>query len=211
MGAEGEGLAMTGRPAAAPGFVAAPSAVRLFRAMPTSEHWQIPKIVDVIASARPATVLDVGAGYGKYGLLAREYGGAERVDAIDANAPRFPVYDHVYLGDIRALDSVLPGDVPRYDLALFIDVIEHLEKADGWRVLDQLLGRAKQVLITTPFGFRSQEIPGMPYETHRSGWYPWEFGKRYRVVRSSVFPGHFTRFLRRPRLFQILVLLEPKA
>lgn len=176
--------------------------------MPTSEHWQIPKIVDVIARAQPRRVLDVGAGYGKYGLLAREYGGAERVDAVDANAPRFPVYDHVYLGDIRRLDQVLPEPNSPYDLALFIDVIEHLEKDDGWRVLEDLTHRAKQVLVTTPFGFRRQEIPGMPYETHRSGWYPWEFGKRFQVRRWQVFPGHYTRFFRRPRLFQVLVLLE---
>jgi SAM-dependent methyltransferase len=185
--------------------------MRWFRAMPTSEHWQIPKIVDVIASLRPRSVLDVGAGYGKYGLLAREYGDAERVDAVDANAPRFQVYDHVYVGDIRHLDTVLPADAPHYDLALFIDVIEHLEKPEALKVLDDLTRRARRVLITTPFGFRTQEIPGMPFETHRSGWYPWEFSKRYRVVRSSVFPGHFTRFLRRPRLFQILVLLEARS
>jgi SAM-dependent methyltransferase len=179
--------------------------------MPTSEHWQIPKIVDVIASVRPRTVLDVGAGYGKYGLLAREYGGAERVDAIDANAPRFPVYDHIYLGDLRKLESLLPSEPKRYDLALFIDVIEHLEKADAWRVLDGLVDRAKQVLVTTPFGFRPQEIPGMPFETHRSGWYPWEFGRRYKVRRWQVFPGHYTKFFRRPKLFQVLVLLERRG
>lgn len=178
--------------------------------MPTSEHWQIPKIVDVIATVQPRRVLDVGAGYGKYGLLAREYGGAERVDAVDANMPRFPVYDHVYLGDIRRLDDVLPADTGRYDLALFIDVIEHLEKDEGWRVLDDLVRRAKQVLVTTPLGFRPQEIQGMPYETHRSGWYPWEFGGRFRVRRWQVFPGHYTRFLRRPKLFQVLVLLEAR-
>jgi SAM-dependent methyltransferase len=178
--------------------------------MPTSEHWQIPKVVDVIASVRPRRVLDVGAGYGKYGLLAREYGGAERVDAVDASPPRFPVYDHVYVGDIRRLDKVLPAGGERYDLALLIDVIEHLEKDEGWQVLDDLMRRAKQVLVTTPFGFRPQEIPGMPYETHRSGWYPWEFDRRYRVRRRQVFPGHYSRFLRRPRLFQVLVLLEPR-
>jgi SAM-dependent methyltransferase len=175
--------------------------------MPTSEHWQIPRIVDVIVRERPRAVLDVGAGYGKFGLLAREYADAVRVDAIDARPPRFPVYDHVYLGDVRAVDSLLPADAPRYDLALLIDVIEHLEKPEGWKLLDALLGRAGKVLVTTPWGFRPQEIPGMPFETHRSGWLPWEFGRRYRVHRWSVFPGHFTRHLRLPRLWQVLVLV----
>ena len=106
--------------------------------MPTSEHWQIPRVLDVLVRERPQTVLDVGAGYGKYGLLAREYGGATRVEAVDAVAPRFPVYDRVWLGDLRALDSLLPADPKRWDLALFIDAIEHLEKAEAWKVLETL-------------------------------------------------------------------------
>jgi len=179
--------------------------------MPTSEHWQIPRVVDVLVRERPRTVLDVGAGYGKYGMLAREYGGAERVDAVDAVAPRFPVYDHVWLGDLRALDTLLPAAPERWDLALFIDAIEHLEKAEAWKVLDTLTRRARRVLITTPWGFRPQEIPGMPFETHRSGWYPWEFGQRCHVHRTSIFPGHFTKHLRLPRLWQILVLVSAKA
>lgn len=178
--------------------------------MPTSEHWQIPHIVERIARLKPGSVLDVGAGYGKYGVLAREYGGASRVDALDVTAPRYPVYDHLYLGDVRELDRVLPGDAGRYDLALFIDVIEHLEKSEGGRVLEALTRRARRVLVATPWGFRRQEIPGMPYETHRSGWYPWDLSRHARVESWSVFPGHFTRWLRLPRLWQLVALVSAR-
>src|SRR5882672_3929931 len=99
--------------------------------MPTSEHWQIPRICDVLVRERPQSVLDVGAGYGKFGVLAREYGGATRVDAIDIQPPRFPVYDRVLLGDLRQIDTLLPADAAPYDLALFVDVIEHLEKPEA--------------------------------------------------------------------------------
>lgn len=178
--------------------------------MPTSEHWQIPYVVEVIARVKPLRVLDVGAGYGKYGVLAREYGQATRVDALDVNAPRFPVYDHVYLGDLRQLDRVLAEDARDYDLALFIDVIEHLDKADAYRVLDQLTRRAKRVLITTPLGFRPQEVAGLPFETHRSGWYPWDFSGRVRVDAWRIFPGHFSRWLRLPRLWQLMALVSAR-
>lgn len=179
--------------------------------MPTSEHWQIPHVLDVIASERPAMVLDVGAGFGKYGCLAREYAEVRRVDALDVQAPRLPCYDHVYLGDIRGLDRVLPPDAPRYDLALLIDVIEHLEKPEGFSLLRGLLIRARRVLVTTPLGFRRQEIAGQPFETHRSGWYPWDFGRSFQVHRWCVFPGHYSRLIRRPRLWQLLALVGPRT
>ncbi len=176
--------------------------------MPTSEHWQIPWVLDVITREQPATVLDVGAGYGKFGILAREYASPGRVDAVDVNPPRFEAYDHFYRGDLRDIDRLLPPDAPRYDLALFLDTIEHLEKAEAWTVLETLARRARRILITTPWGFRPQQVPGQPFETHRSGWYPWEFGCRYRVHLTRVFPGHLTRHLHLPRLWQILVLLS---
>jgi SAM-dependent methyltransferase len=175
--------------------------------VPTSEHWQIPHVVDLIARVAPKRVIDVGAGYGKYGVLAREYGGATLVDAADAVAPRFPVYDHVYLGDLADLDNVLPPEASGYDLALFIDVIEHFEKEIGFRVLDALTRRARRVLVATPLGFRPQEIPGMPYETHRSGWRPVDFRSRYRVEAMHQFPGRYSRWLRLPRLWQLVALV----
>jgi SAM-dependent methyltransferase len=179
-------------------------------AVPTSEFRQIPYVVEVLARERPRSVLDVGAGYGKYGFLAREFADAQRVDAIDVTEPRFAAYDHVWLGDLREIDRVLPAEAPVYDLALFIDVIEHFEKPEGYAVLDQLVSRARSVLVTTPWGFRPQEIPGMPYETHRSGWLPWDFTRRYRVQKWRAFPGHLTRHLKLPRLWQILVLLSAR-
>lgn len=178
--------------------------------MPTSEYAQIPKVVGVIARLAPHSVLDVGAGYGKYGVLAREYAPATRVDAIDANPPRYPVYDHVYVGDLRQIDTLLPADAPTYDLALFLDVIEHLEKSEAFALTDKLVRRCRRVVITTPWGFRPQEIPGMPFETHRSGWFPWEFSRRYRVHETQLFPGHFTKHLRLPRLWQQLVVVSAK-
>ena len=57
----------------------------------------------------------------------------------------------------------------------------------------------------------SGALAGLPYETHRSGWYPWEFGRRCRVHRWSVFPGHFTKHLRLPRLWQLLLRKQKKV
>jgi len=178
--------------------------------MATSEHWQIPRVVNVIARQQPASILDVGSGWGKFGVLSREYTQASRIDAIDAIAPRYPVYDHAYQGDLRRLREILPPETPVYDLAVFVEVIEHLTKPDAIHLVGQLLQVARRVLITTPWGFRPQEIPGMPFETHRSGWYPWEFAKLARILHVEVYPAYFTRHLHLPRYWQQLVLLTAR-
>jgi hypothetical protein len=178
--------------------------------MGTSEHALIPHILDIVVDENPGSVLDVGAGYGKYGVLVKEYTSARRVDGVDIDAPRHRAYDHFYLGDARDLNRVLPTDIPRYDLALFLEVIEHLEKAEGWNVLELLTRRARRVIVSTPLGFRKQSIPGLPYETHLSGWYPWEFYGRFNVHRIQVRPGNFTRHLRLPRMWQIIALISAR-
>lgn len=178
--------------------------------MGTSERSQIPSVLDVVVAEKPRTILDVGAGYGKYGFLVREYAQLERVDGLDIGPPRYPSYDHFYIGDVRELDRVLPMDVPRYDLALFIEVLEHLERPEGMQVLQGLTRRAKRVLVSTPWGFRHQDIEGLPYETHRSGWYPWDFLHHFRVHQLRVYPGNWSRYLRFPRLWQIMVLISAK-
>lgn len=179
--------------------------------MATSEYQQIPHVMSEMVRERPRSVLDVGCGWGKYGVLTREYTEATRVDGIDIQLPRYPVYDNVYVGDLLNLPTLLPADVPRYDLAIFLEVIEHIEKPAAWAIVDQLCERAKRVIITTPWGFRKQDIPGMPFETHRSGWFPWEFGRRHTLHRWQVYPGHLTRTLRLPRLWQLLVVVGRKG
>lgn len=179
--------------------------------MGTSERWQIPHVLDIVVDVRPRTVLDVGAGYGKYGVLVREYAPIERVDGLDVGPPRYPGYDHFYIGDARQIDRLLPADAPFYDLALCLEMIEHLERAEVFEVLDALTRHARRVLVTTPLGFRRQEYSELPYETHRSGWYPWQFNGRYRVHGLRVYPGARSRHLRLPRLWQFLVVLSARS
>ena len=41
--------------------------------MPSSQYRQISKIMDLVITLKPNSILDIGAGFGKYGLLCREY------------------------------------------------------------------------------------------------------------------------------------------
>jgi hypothetical protein len=157
--------------------------------MPTSQFRQLNEIVEAIVCCKPRTVLDIGTGFGKYGLLTREYldGGwcqpegtqrTCRVDGIEG----FPsyvtslhalVYDQMYLGDVR---EILPRLQVNYDLALLIDVIEHLELEDGMRVLRELTRHASNILVSTPRHFFNQQaVYGNELEIHRSHWQAMHF------------------------------------
>jgi len=73
----------------------------------------------------------------------------------------------------------------RYDTAVLLDVIEHLEKQAGLELLDALKARFRQIVIFTPLGFYEQSyqdgdkdawgMNGTEWQTHRSGWMPDEF------------------------------------
>jgi hypothetical protein len=41
--------------------------------MPTSHPSQLNEILEVVLKTRPRSVIDVGVGFGKYGVLCREY------------------------------------------------------------------------------------------------------------------------------------------
>lgn len=152
--------------------------------MPTSHPDQLNEIVRLIMLADPKMLLDVGVGFGKYGLLAREYlelwDGRERyrqwsrrIDGIEAFGGYLTpvhdfVYNRVYVGD--ALE-VLPALDHHYDLALLIDVLEHFDYEDGRRLLSECRRRARNLLVSTPKRVGAQrEAFGNPYETHRFEW-----------------------------------------
>jgi hypothetical protein len=155
--------------------------------MPTSVYYQITPIIEIILALRPSSILDIGAGTGKYGLLIREYldiwgqKGARydrslwkhRIDAVEAYEPYItPVYEYVYneifVGDVMEIIHKIPHF---YDLALLIDVLEHIEKMQGKHLLKLLTCKSQTILISVPRKVRPQEaIFGNPYEIHRSEW-----------------------------------------
>lgn len=162
--------------------------------MPFSQSSQLSAIVGFIEALKPASLLDVGAGMGQYGFLARMNlenvnlfrvegeGGRQatkaewsvRIDGIEACASYLtPVheyaYDHIFVGDALAILPTLAN--ASYDLAMAIDIVEHFEAPDGLRFLAELKRVARRTaLVSTPKAFVHQEVAANPYENHRSHW-----------------------------------------
>ena len=157
--------------------------------MPTSWYQAIPAILEQIQIQDPKSVLDIGPGFGKYGLLVRDvleiprgrYAKESwnvRVEAVEAfigyrNPVHDFVYDKVYYGDI--LEVI--GGLPVYDVILLIDVLEHFPKEKGFQLLRELKRHtAKCLIISTPKDPEEQgSYNGNTYERHLSRWTPIDF------------------------------------
>src|SRR5215831_503298 len=155
-----------------------------FRELPSSQHYHISKIMDLITIVDPQSVLDVGTGFGKYGVLCREYlelwdGRQEysdfkrRIDGVEVFSNYITplhkyAYNNLYVDDVRDLVNKLDY---KYELVLLIDVLEHFTKAEGELLLKKLLSKNLGILISTPKHPSDQKDAfGNDYETHKSRW-----------------------------------------
>jgi hypothetical protein len=95
-----------------------------------------------------------------------------RIDAVEVfeeyiTPLQRSIYDEIYVGDALA---VLPG-VDRYDLILLIDVLEHLPKENGIRLLAASLQKGMFVVVSTPKHPAEQGAHfGNVHEEHTSAW-----------------------------------------
>lgn len=150
----------------------------------TYDPKQWPLFRDAVKRIQPADVLlDVGAGirpqqfircrrhiciepHGEYADILRGAG----MEVIQAEAP----------AGLSAIDVGEP-----IDTVVSVDVIEHLEKDAGLKMVAELMRIAtKQVVIFTPLGFMPQHgghqhdpwgMQGQHWQEHRSGWGPEDF------------------------------------
>jgi len=152
-----------------------------------TSNWQnISHCVGTLRRLMPASVLDVGTGFGRWGMLCREFldawEGREaralwkvRIDGIEA----FPscltplhgyIYDRIFVGD--AVD-VLPS-LGVYDVIYLGDVVEHQTKPRALALLDAAVRHArKAAIVTIPIGDNwPQEVgaDGNWFHAHRSTW-----------------------------------------
>lgn len=176
--------------------------------MGTSNWQNISYCVGILRRLQPASVLDVGTGFGRWGMLCREFldvwEGREarslwqvRIEGIEA----FPqcltplhdyIYDKVHVGD--AVD-VLPT-LGTFDVIYLGDVVEHQSKSRACTLLDAAAAHARQAaIVTIPIGDDwPQEMgwDGNTYHTHRSVWQPEDFD-RFPGARRRAFSDYLGR------------------
>jgi len=159
--------------------------------MPSSRMDAVPVIAQLVLRADPKSILDVGVGFGRWGVIFRELTDIRlaRYDkskwelvlkGIEAfEEYRNPlwqwVYDDVMVGDIRLYPELFEFS----DLIFFGDVIEHMPKEDGQALLDAVTSAGKKYIVSTPTYDSGQgdEYMGNKFEIHVSAgqWLPTDF------------------------------------
>ena len=151
--------------------------------MPSSDPEFITDICHRILRLQPDSVLDIGAGDGLWGFLARRYCDTyraidptlkqTRIDCIEIFGAYITdihrqVYNHIYTGD--CLDLV-PSTGKHYDLIICGDVLEHMERAKGRKLLDLIREHGRHAFVITPVKWTpSSNHFGNEHEIHRELW-----------------------------------------
>lgn len=160
--------------------------------MSTSNWQNISYNIDLVKRLNPLSILDVGAGFGRWGILFREFlevwgsgnytGKWERViDGVEIFSDYIKPYHYFFYNNIFTEEalSFMKRSSAYYDLINCGDVIEHFEKDKALELIDICLKRSEYLLINIPIGnnWHQDSVNNNEYERHRSVWKVSEFKK----------------------------------
>jgi len=159
--------------------------------MPTNRAVHISAEIEEIKWINPGSILDVGIGFGMMGTVFRAatdvrksernpesfHNWPTRIDGIEIfewyRNPAWDMYTNVYIGNaLEVIDTL-----DKYDVIYCGDMLEHLTKEDGEKLLDKMLEHSNGwVEIATPSPAPTQgEVLGNIHETHLSEWTQQQF------------------------------------
>lgn len=163
--------------------------------MPSSHTYQINEIMELVILTDPKSILDVGVGFGKYGVLCYERLNLWYTDdyknkrVIIDGIEGFPgyitpihnyTYDNIYLDEVFQAFKNLKC---KYDLILLIDVLEHFKKDKGRELIFKCLAHGKNLIVSTPHMSGEQgNAFGNELEIHHSQWYSSDFNEFNAVI-----------------------------
>lgn len=159
--------------------------------MPISDYRHIPQVLDEVYALQPERTIELGIGFGKWGVLLREvldaiYGrcrpeqwrrhiwGVEGFPAY--RNPCWDVYSGVDVNDFR-VEWTWP--LKGWDLVMMMDSLEHLEPKEGADFLARLVSDNKQVIVSVPNGPMPQDeaVYGNVLERHLATFHGPEFDR----------------------------------
>jgi len=175
--------------------------------MGTSNWQQIGRCIEIIQDIQPKSILDIGVGFGRWGMLSREFlelwnnrtnsiewkVKIDGVEVFDKNIEGWHNYFYNNIYNVDAYDYVMKTE-DKYDLIIFGDVLEHFEKEKAIEIIKRCLEFGKYILINLPLGtsWKQDDLYNNIYEKHLSIWSLNDF-KRFPVSLKVVLRDHYYR------------------
>ncbi|MFG0330586.1 MAG: hypothetical protein ACF8PN_11895 [Phycisphaerales bacterium] len=169
--------------------------------MGTSSWQNIPYCIDILMKIEPKRVLDIGVGFGRWGMITREFCDVwfqrvleeewavhiEGIEGFEQNVSDYhrSFYNKIHIGDAREIIPSLNGP---WDVTIYGDVLEHFERETAIKLLNASLAHSNYVLINIPLGdnYPQDVLYENEYERHLSVWEPDDFNA-FPLVRRSLF------------------------
>ena len=150
-------------------------------------------------------ILDVGAGFGKWGFLIRDSFDVMTFQKFNKEDWKLnitaiepfpncitPLQEQIYNKIIKKEFFDCIDDLGQFDLVIFGDVIEHFEKEKGYEVLKKIFEHTNNIIVSTPNGLMPQGAwAENELEIHKSGWTIKDFDKynvkEYKIIEDTMF------------------------
>lgn len=134
--------------------------------MPYSSESGKAYIRNIISRVKHDRMLDIGCGSGTYAKMFPEASWVG-VEAWEPYINEFGLnnfYEQIILADARGLRLATLG---RFDVVVLGDVLEHMEKIDAQRLLENVKCIADTIIVSIPIGYYPQDdYNGNPHERH---------------------------------------------
>jgi hypothetical protein len=125
-----------------------------------------------IKKINPQSILDVGAGAGKYGKILKSISTEFKVDAVEPTLQYLvdyklnDIYNKVHCDTIQ--DFAKRNSRNRYNAVIFGDVLEHFFRSEAIDYIDYFLYRSDWVFVLWPTFMPQDDAMDNSYEIHKS-------------------------------------------
>ena len=122
-------------------------------------------IKQLVESAKPTTVLDVGAGSGTYAKFLNI--DKQNLTAVEIHEPYLEQFSLMEYYDKIIVEDIRNYQPDHYDLILLGDILEHMSVQEAKLVLEKCRKSSNLTIVSIPLGYYPQdEYQGNPYEKH---------------------------------------------
>lgn len=128
-------------------------------------------LVSHITKIRPHSILDVGCGSGNYRHMKAVAAPGATIEAVEPTERYWSEYDLENKYDVvhkMTIQDFTKTDCKFYDVAVCLDILEHLYLSEAIDTLETLTYCAHNIIIAWPTNVNQGHWEGNPYEKHKS-------------------------------------------